>query len=372
MTPIPKTRIATSDPINLCKGFALFPQIGTVRAGVSGGANSGALFNTNDTLLTWRLGANAGYEITIGICGPAYAARLDMEGKAENGAVELTISNDEIAAGFFIGCAIRLYLNITIDELETTVVWDWWNTHLEQKWQRLATLRPEVRVDMIDLIMTVIRLVLDESGQKNTLIQKVNNISPALLGTWGMFDDRANQFAANQGKMVARPTFNIPIDIVPMIPELNAVNTGLKAFFSRFSAGPQIGVQIPVSVEMSKVKLDSTEYTGLSFGSGKVTGRTTAADPSNPGQLKVELKHTPGFDLTLGIFANLNICKLWNINTTMSLPILTLLGISPKLGTYSNELSNTIGQMFISSFTGSEKDTGLVEVIFEEPEVFTA
>jgi len=41
---------------------------------------------------------------------------MDLEGKAENRTVELTVSNDELAAGFFLGCNVRLYFNIILDE----------------------------------------------------------------------------------------------------------------------------------------------------------------------------------------------------------------------------------------------------------------
>lgn len=369
MTQISKTRIATSDPVNICKGLALFPQIGTSRAGVSVSSNSGNLFNTNDTLLLWRLSANAGFEIFMGVCGPAYGVRMDLEGKAENRTIELTVSNDELAAGFFIGCNVRLYFNIILDENTPHWVWDGWNSHLELQWERLAVLRPEIRVDMIDLILTVIRLALDEQGSKDTLLQKANSITPALLGTWGLYDDRANTFVSNGGKMIVKPTFNIPIDIVSRVPALNAVNEALKPFFCRFSAGFQIGVQIPVTVEMKKVKLDTTEYTGLAFKDGKVSGTSTGNDPDSPREIKVELDHTPGFDLTLGVFANLNLCKLFNINASEFIPVLSQLGIKVKLGTYPNELSNTIGSTNITACgCGQEDGAALVDVIFEKPE----
>jgi len=368
MTKINKTLIATSAPISVCKGLALFPQIGTSRAGVSASGTTGSIFSTKDTLLLWRLTADAGYDVFMGLCGPAYAVEMDVEGEADKGQVELTVSGDELQAGFFFGLTVGLHFSIDLEQYTTRIVWKGWHSHLESKWENVASIGPSIEVDMIDLILTVILLALEESGQEDTLLQKVDKFTPKLLGSWGMYDEQKNTFVENGGKMVAKPTFNIPIDITSMVPALKAVNESLKAFFCHFGTGPQIGVQIPVTVELNKIKLDSTEYADLSFSKGKVSGKTAGTDPSAPKELGLTLNHTPNFDLTLGVFASLQICKLFNVSGSVSIPILSMLGISPKLGTYSNDLKNDIGSESVASCgCGSLKGARLVEVIFDEP-----
>ena len=368
MTEIKKTLIATSDPLSICQGFALFPQVGTIRAGVSVSDTTGSIFDTKNTLLVWRLTADAGYDVFMGVCGPAYAAEMDLEGSFENSGLSLTVSEDAIQAGFFFGLTVGLHFSINVEQYETHIVWKGWHTHLESKWEKVGSIGPSIEVDMIELILTFIQAALEESGDENAFLTKVEQFTPKLLGSWGMYDEQKNKFVENGGKMVAKPTFNIPIDITSLVPELKAVNEVLKAFWCHFGTGPQIGVQIPVTVELAKIKLDSTEYTGLSFGSGKVTGKTSSADPADPKELGVTLNHTPSFDLTLGVFASLQLCKLFNVSASISIPILSLLGISPKLGTYSNDLKNDIGSMDVASCgCGSLKGERLVEVIFDEP-----
>ena len=108
-------------------------------------------------------------------------------------------------------------------------------------------------------------MMLEKSGKTDTALQKASKFTPSLLGSWVIYDEKKDQFVKNKGKMTAYPTFNIPIDISSMMPALKALNEPLKAFFSHIGTGPQIGLQVPVTVELDKIKLDATEYTDLSF-----------------------------------------------------------------------------------------------------------
>jgi uncharacterized membrane protein len=366
MTQIAKTNISTSDPLTLCNGFALFPAIGTSRAGVSAAGNSGTLFDTNGALLFYRFSGNAGFSCFFGVCGPAYAIKMNLEGSAVNQSINLAVSNDELMAGFVMGLNVRLYFNLNVDEQQSTWVWDGWDSYLKTYWQNLINFSFDMTFDLIDMIFTIINLLLEEEGKKNTFIQKVDTWTPSLLGTWGMFDDVANCLVSNNGKMTATPTFTVPVDITSLIPPLDAFNTALKPFFSHFSMGPSIGIQVPVTVEMKKVKLDTVEYTNLTFGNGAVSGTTTGSAPDSPAKLAVGLDHTPGFDLSVGIFAQLNLLKLFNVGASISIPLLSLLNIKVTLGTYSNELSNTISKTSAKECScGAGEDIEMVDVIFE-------
>jgi hypothetical protein len=183
-----------------------------------------------------------------------------------------------------------------------------------------------------------------------------------------MYDERKGNFVSNGGEMVATPTLNIPIDFAPMIAPLAAFNKILKPLFSNLSFGPLIGIQIPVTVKMKSVTLDYTKYSNLAFAAGKVSGTTTGADPGEASTINVELEHTAGFDISFGLFCNLNLVKLFNIGFSTTWPLLKTLGIEPKLGPYANNLSSPAGKTTAKACRECGSGSpAIFDVIFEPP-----
>lgn len=368
MLNIPETVIATSDPLSICNGFALFPALGTLRTGYVGTGMAGTIFSiSNEQILLFRLSASATYEVVFGLCGPAYAAKLALEGSTDNKTLELTVVEDELQAGILFGLSLKFAFNIKLDTIQLKWVWDGWNSHFTSTWNQLANFQINFDLDVIELIYELIKEGLSEEGEE-TVIKKVPVLSKSLIGSWGMYDERSGSFASNGGEMVATPTLNLPIDITPMIEPVAELNLALKVLFSRLSFGPLIGIQMPVTVKMKTVTLDSTKYSNLTFADGKMGGTTTGTDPSNPTKLSVELDHTAGFDLAFGIFLNLNLVKLFNVGFSTTWPLLKTLGIQPNAGPYANNLSNTIGKK--TGKACSECGTGnagVFDVIFEAP-----
>lgn len=368
MAEIPKTLIATSDPLSICNGFALFPKLGTFRSGYVGTNMANTIFSIKDeNLLLFRLSANAKYEVIAGVCGPAYAVEMELEGSTGHGDVELTVAGDEIQAGILFGLTLSFVLGIQLDAMKLKWVWNGWKSDFEASWSKLLDFHVNLEFDAIEFIYECIELAL-ESEHEQTMFKKVPHISNQLIASWGMYDEQKGKFASNGGKMVATPTLNIPIDITPMIEELAAFNLILKPFFSRLSFGPLIGIQVPVKVSMKSVTLANTKYSNLDFNGVKVSGTTTGADPVDPTTINVELEHTAGFDLSFGLFCNLNLVKLFNIGFSTTWPLLKMLGIEPKPGSHANNLSTTIGKTTAKACRECGSGSpAIYDVIFEPP-----
>jgi hypothetical protein len=292
---------------------------------------------------------------------------MALEGSTNNGTIELTVAEDELQAGILFGLSIKFACNIILDTIQLKWVWAGWNSHFDSTWAQLAAFKVEFEFDVIEIIYELIKVGFESEGEE-TIIKKVPVISKSLIGSWGMYDERADNFASNGGEMVATPTLNLPIDIAPMLEPIIVLNTALKVLFSRLSFGPLIGIQMPVTVKMKTVTIDNTKYSNLAFANGKVSGNTIGTEPSAMKNLTVELDHTAGFDLSFGIFLNLNLVKLFNIGFSTSWPLLKTLGIEPKFGPYANNLSSSIGKTTgkACSECGSV-NAGIFDVIFEVP-----
>src|SRR5262249_22503466 len=96
MATIKRTVLGTSDRIDLCRGFALFPlSVHDKRALQFGSHTSRTLLSLHPEVLAWRFNAHAGYSFSAGVCGPAFALRFEAEGETTGNQVRLKITNDE-------------------------------------------------------------------------------------------------------------------------------------------------------------------------------------------------------------------------------------------------------------------------------------
>ena len=96
-----------------------------------------------------------------------------------------------------------------------------------------------------------------------------------------------------------------------MIPQLRAVDAGLKALWGNFSLGPRLKLIVPVAVQFHRVFLDQSEVTGLTYRNGKLVGQTDTA-VEQPTTLRVELDHSPSFTVGMSLFLSVSICKLFS------------------------------------------------------------
>lgn len=372
MLEIPKTVIATSDPLNICSGFALFPKAGALRRGsVLSETKTGTIFDLkNIPILVLRLNANAKYEVFYGFCGPAYAVKMDLEGAAKNRALELTVAEDELVAGMIFGLTVSVSVNFLLDILEVHgIKWDGWHTHFKTSWERLADAKVKLEFDVLEILFEVVMAAIGHSGANGKAFEQT--FTETLKGSWGFYDERKNTFLKNHGEMVAKPGNTLQVDLSSWFPQTHAFNEALGVLHGHMSFGPEIGYEIPVKVWMKTVTLGTTQYTGpqVDAKTGKVTLTTEGTDPVSATTMKVELEHTVGFDVTAGIFFNINIAKLFNVGFSVSFPLFGLLGIDINLGgPYANDLSNTIGKTAAKACSEcGTKQASLMEVIFETP-----
>jgi hypothetical protein len=345
---IPQTVIGTSDPPNICDGFYLFAN--NKRAFPLGLQAGKTLISISPQILAWIFNASAGYKVFIGQCGPSYALRFDAQGQTAGNKVTLNVSNDETQAGFFIGFTLELFVNFSITQWTLHWVHDGWHSHFRADWETVFSKTLDVKFDLINLLVSFIIAVLQEQGEKDTLLQKVDTVLPNTTSSWGMFDSRSNQFAANNGTLNVNPGFQIPINLVPLTealpPPLDLpflINEALEALWGGLQMGPQITVSVPVAVKLTKITVDNQTYGNLQFNGGQVTG-TGGRATANPKKLGVALSETPGFDIELGVFANVCILKLFNLSGSAELVDLThLLGINVSTGPFTGQLSTPIG-----------------------------
>jgi hypothetical protein len=345
---IPDTVIGTSDPPNICTGFYLFED--NKRAFPLGITAGQTLIAISPQILAWIFNASAGYKVFIGQCGPSYALRFNAQGETSGNEITLNVSNDATQAGFFVGFDLELFVNFSIQQWTIHWVSDGWHSHFTSDWETVLTKSLNVTFDLVQLIVSFILAVLQEQGDKDTLLEKVDTALPGVTSSWGMFDSRSNQFAANNGTLNVNPGFMIPINLVPLTealpPPLDLpflINEALEALWGDLEMGPQVTLSIPVQVKLTNITVDNQTYGNLQFQGGQVTG-TGGQETANPKNLGVTLSQSPGFDIELGVFADVCVLKLFNLSGSANLvDLANLLGIHVSTGPFTDSLSTPVG-----------------------------
>jgi hypothetical protein len=369
MATIANTDLGTSDPVDICKGFGLFGD--AVRAGIQVEGDTRTLFHVDPQIIAWRFNTLATYGLFFGMCGPAYGIKFEAQGETEGDKLTLAISDDVVASGFIFGLSLTLGFEVTVSQWTLHWVWDGWNSHIRTSWENIADLKAGITFDLISLLFDLLLLVLQEQGNENSLLKKVNTTLPNVEGSYGFYDQEENQFAANKGVMEATPVIAVPINLVPYIPGLAEIDDLLQVLWGGVAAGPQVGIAIPTTVTMESIKIDAETYSNLTYDGSTVTGTGGSPTP-DPKNISVELQQQAGFDLTFGVFAQVWVLKLFQIGTSYNWPILSAFGIKVVDTPRTNTVANAIGNSDIPNVTAlGVAEASIIDVLLE-PEVATA
>lgn len=359
---IPATELATSDPLDLCKGLAIFPKLGTVRAGIASSSVFHTLLSKSVTILAWRGSASLAYDLFFGICGPSFAVKFRLEGSGSGKTLDMTVSDDSMEAGMFIGASLSLPISVSLQEW-----WpDHWYTPWRGSWHDKGGFSINPRVDLLGVILYLILKALDD----DSAFKKINNFLPGLIGSWGMIGHAQGGFSRDRGTMRASPSFNVPVNILPLIPEAGEVVRGLKDIGLSVATGPQFGIGVPVTLELESVELDFFPYQ-ISQWTSDDSFRCEGSFPvaSHAALLATHFSHEPGLTFTVGWFGSLSLWKLFRISGSVSIDILGMLGIHIDLGKHQNSLGNFVGHTSVSRCEPcqAEREAARLKVIFEDP-----
>ncbi len=359
---IPTTELATSDPLDLCKGLAIFPKLGTLRAGISSSSVYHTLLDKSVTILAWRGSATLAYDLFFGICGPSFAVKFRLEGTCTGTTLDMTVSDDSMEAGMFIGACLSLPISVSLQEW-----WpDHWYTPWRGSWHDKGGFSVNPRVDLLGLILyLILRSLGDENGFK-----KINNFLPGLIGSWGMIGHAAGGFSRNRGTMKASPSFNVSVNILTLIPEVEDIVRGLKDIGLSIASGPQFGISVPVTLELESVNLDGVPFNISQWtDDNSFRAKGLLPLPPYPRVLVAGFSHDPGLTFTVGWFGSLSLWKLFRISGSVSIDILGMLGIHINLGKHQNSLGNLVGSTRVSRCEPcqAEREAARLKVVFEDP-----
>lgn len=349
MAEIKPTRIGTPNPIDICTGIALLPGVGSVSAGNTAAGEGEKIFSkSNKRIALWRFTGSAHYALVAGICGPAYAAKFVVSGETNDKNVTLTVSDDRADAGIVAGLKVVFPVVLQVDQ--GIPKWTWKNGW-GLRWVRAFRIDKKPEIDFIKLLVDLIKKLMKEKKKSSDIkkgedIEKEDKKKPGVkikVSAWGIFDSAEDQFNTNNGTIAPSPTLTIVINIVPMWPELEAIDKGLKAVWGGLSLGPKLHIIVPVFISFRRVYLDGQEVKSLEYSGGKLTGELSTA-PDSVEVLRVDVSHRPTLTLGVSFFLSISVCKKFSLDPeTPILRLDQLLGVEVGAGPYCTGFTNTVG-----------------------------
>ncbi len=396
MATIAKTTLHTPcqlGGLSLCKGFPLFPTLGSVDAGISGANSDGMhpIIVAAPTVGLWRCKAEVGYGFFFGICGPAYATMLTLEGSADEASIDLTLSESETRAGLEAGSSLTLGFGVHIEQFAgVRVVGSGWDRHLEAVWVGLGAVEFDLKIDLIGLLLDYLnsrkKKEADKPDEKKNHTEegKISWASGTSLAAVGAGADEL----ADEGAVELFPSVSLMYDatdyFVNELPDslknkLKQLREKLEGLGGGLHMGPTLDIGCPVDVKITKVRTDGREYHELEIENGQLTGAVNpeASSDVGPSEVEVVLEHSVGFSLGLGFEAKIYIQKVFSLSGKVTVDVLDLLAragfgaLVGHAGPYESVLRGTIGQEFCGDAAvmagACGATTGQYEVVLEEP-----
>lgn len=346
MADIEETRFATSDPLDLCKGKYLWPGVG-VSLGFTSSGEAGPIIRSTPQILAWKFSVGVSYEFFMGVCGPSYAMGMTLSGTEDNGALNLAVADDELQAGLVMGFFFTAKANLELEQSVLHWVGHGCHAHLESEWVGKFSADVGVTFDVIGFFWSVISAIMEsQDGELKEF--------PNKKGYWGAFASTRQAYGYGDS-VVAEPKMRFPINIVPDVPELEAINVGLHALLGELSMGPDIWIGVPVTTSIAKITLDGSNYTNVHAAGG---GKLTASGPAlsgAPSKMTIDLNHDAGFDFGVGLYAEVSVLKIFSLSGNLDISLLHLFGITVHGTTYTDTYSADVG----GSSASRECDCGL-------------
>jgi hypothetical protein len=359
MADIAPTRIGTSYPIDICDGVALFPALGALQVGesFSHGDPVYILKPVKKRILLWRFAGKVRYEFITGICGPSYAATVVLAGKVDDTEVSLTVSQDEAAAGVFIGMTVLFPISFAVESGSPR----WSLKHgWSVKWKKAFSISPTPKIDILDLLIKLIRKLMKEKKKSSDIKdgkklegdpkenkEKKDKKKPKVsVKSWAIFDSIKDQYGKRApGELTPEPTLTIVVNLVPLFPDLEAIDKGLKALWGGLSLGPKFHFIVPVHIQFKRIAIDGTPVEGITFDGKSITG-SLPAPVDGAGELHAEVDHETGLTFGISFYLSVSICKCFSFDPeTGMLRLDDLFGWEIKTDAYCTGFRNKIGDL---------------------------
>jgi hypothetical protein len=328
MGEINNITLATSQPRDLNTGFPFFPlqpaqntidnPLRPQRIGVDGSeAIPREILRVDLPLLLYRLRTRVSSRF-VATAFFGYNLQYTASGSTiSTGEADVRFHNDAAAGGFGVGLGFELDIALAVDQAAINFTW---RSGFRTTWDEIFNRTGRATIDLIAIALGL----LQRAGFTIPLeaIQEVRDASGA-RAIWGLFDSVSDQMRTT-GQLVLRPRVSIHGNLLTSIPQLSGFLKALKNVGAKVTAGPQLNLLFPVTIQVVRLSTEDGDYEFVEFNERLgvhffADGPIISADAPDVQQLTVTHTHSVGIALTFELKAKL---KLWSIfSESISVPI---------------------------------------------------
>lgn len=355
-------------------GFPLFPPRTTINnpalPRVIGGGSpeleipNTPLIDTSVPLARWRLEAS----LRVGVFAGSFAGfgiEYQVAGETRNnGTGDLRVRLDRTQGGVAFGVSATLDTRIRLEEATFQYDWGPLGGVGPRTWRAVLNQSFSPNVDLIALgiaafnIATGGVLPLQEIRGAQTIGSNG--------AVWGLFDERDNRYAADN-QIQLRPTVDVHVNILRLIPKIGTAIKVMGALGLRISQGPSFVFVFPITIRVVRLTTVDGDYDVQNVG-GPIPGTVrllngpTGPTTNNIDQVEVVHEHSVGFQFRFEIHSTIRFLGLISLGASTPIPI-RLFPQQPR----TNRPLNTVFGPYYTKLS-SEGNTAQVEL----PEVHWA
>ncbi|MGC4086633.1 MAG: hypothetical protein QM756_01815 [Polyangiaceae bacterium] len=343
---------STAQSLDVCAGsFILDPQIlGPFQTGKVWGMT---LFDTEiEAAGISKLTAQCDTELTIGMCGPSFAAylKLDLPSVTRDSAGPLktvSLRFDGAAgykAGFFLGITLSVGMSITLSTWKITLPecsvspvhchtegvhcsHHHWHIHCEgphttceggevhctegsARFAKVLGIEFDADIDLIAVMADALGLT-SIKGNIDISSQASINLADAL-----------------QASSKLKATFLCQINMINEIPELRLANEALKDMGGSIAMGPEFSITLQTQISLTAFTIDGTHYKNLTWGSDAngalVQGTIDPAAQTKKTGFDLSFRYDTSLVFSAGIFATVKAFKVLSIEGRFDIPVFSI------------------------------------------------
>ncbi len=336
------------------------------------------LRKTKKRILLWRFEGQVSYEFIAGLCGPSYAASMLLEGETNDNDISLTVKEDEAAAGVFVGAKVVFPIVFAVESGSPRFSWKHgWSV----KWKKSFSISPKPEIDLLKMLIDLIKKLMQEAKKSSDIKEgedlegepkenkekKPEDRKPKVsVKSWAMFDQVENQFGQNKpGEIAPEPKLKISVNLVPLFPELVAIDKGLKTLWGGLSLGPNFYFIVPVHIRLKELAFDGTAVENLTTQGKQISGSLSGSGQALE-QVHAKVDHTVGLTFGTSFFLSISVCKCFSFDPES--PMLRLdeiFGWELTTNPHCTGFRNAIGSETSPENPIDSCDTGSVTVVLD-------
>lgn len=346
--------IKTAGKMSICEGQPIFKTMGTSRLGHDFDRKifPPKVYKAGPLKLDFALS----FEGMFGLCGPAWATEMEIEGEVGESSLKFKVKNDELSAGIVAGASLGVVATGTLTHRH-------YHYHIHKPHVSHYNIKTKLDFDFELDFIELIKLALEKNSKSEDtiprsteLVDMPNDLSLTEengieVKSYNILDSSTNSYMYNEGFMKASPKYMFKRSMLknilefPALIEFLPIYEAMKKLGIKFDIGVQSGIGINVKLEINEILNGTSNYKVIEnkVDDGYINAEFDSnIDDGGIDTFKVTFKESLSLAVTIGAYCSLELFKIFHVHASENLDMLDyiakIFGLDTTLKTYNYTL----------------------------------